>query len=336
MLRTATSRSAGPGARCLQIWVIAAACLFSPGAHAADTIRLAIQKTGTAAWELAVVRAHGLDKEFGLTIAATELASPEAGKIALRGGSADIMIADWLWVSRERRLGAPLVFAPYSSAIGAIMVPADSPIAGLADLKGRTLAVAGGPIDKSWLLLQAAMKQDGFNLRTQARIVYGAPALVAEKAMRGEFDATLNFWNFCAAMEGHGMRRVASIEDILPRLGVHGRPAMLGYVFSEAWADKNRAAVARFLAMTRKAKELLATSDAEWQKIAPLVGTSDPAMLSVYRDRYREGIPRRPIAEEEADARALFRILAQTGGPDLVGTSDELADGTFYRVELGN
>jgi NitT/TauT family transport system substrate-binding protein len=28
-------------------------------AHAADTIRLAIQKTGTVAWELAVIRAHG-------------------------------------------------------------------------------------------------------------------------------------------------------------------------------------------------------------------------------------------------------------------------------------
>ena len=131
----------------------------------AQTIRVAVQKTGTFAWELAVIRAHGLDKQVNLSIQLLELASPEAGKIALRAGSADIIISDWLWVSRERSLGAKLTFYPYSSALGAVMVPNASPIRNLADLRGRKLAVAGGPIDKSWLLLQAALKQDGTDLK---------------------------------------------------------------------------------------------------------------------------------------------------------------------------
>ena len=67
-------------------------------------------------------------------------------------------VTDWLWVSRERGLGAKLTFYPYSSALGAVMVPAASPIKTLADLKGRKLAVAGGPIDKSWLLLLALVE----------------------------------------------------------------------------------------------------------------------------------------------------------------------------------
>src|SRR5258708_6695519 len=33
----------------------------------AQTIRVAVQKTGTFAWELAVIRAHGLDKEANLS-----------------------------------------------------------------------------------------------------------------------------------------------------------------------------------------------------------------------------------------------------------------------------
>ena len=78
------------------------------------------------------------------------------------------MVSDWLWVSRERELGAKLAFYPYSSALGAVMVPASSPIRTLADLKGSKLAVAGGPIDKSWLLLQAAVKQDGIDLKSEA------------------------------------------------------------------------------------------------------------------------------------------------------------------------
>jgi len=302
----------------------------------AETIRIAAQKTGTLAWELAVIRSHGLDKKANLSIDIVELASPEAGKIALRAGTADVMVSDWPWVSRERSLGAKLQFYPYSSALGAVMVPAPSPIKTLADLRGRKLAVAGGAIDKNWLLLQASLKQDGIDLKSQSTIVYGAPPLLAAKALGGEMDAVLNYWNFCAALEAKGFRRLAGMEDVLKKLGTKGRIAMIGYVFNEAWASAHRDMVARFIAMTRAAKEILATSDAEWDVIAPLTGAPDAATLHAYRDRYREGIPRRTVAEEEADARVLYRVLAQIGGRELVGTAAELDPGTFYQANPGD
>jgi len=302
----------------------------------AETIRVAAQKTGTFGWELAVIRAHGLDKKSNLDIQVLELASPEAGKIALRAGNADIMVSDWLWVSRERGLGAKLTFYPYSSALGAVMVPGSSPIRALADLKGRKLAVAGGPIDKNWLLLQAWLKQDNIDLKSEATIAYGAPPLLAAKTLSGEMDATINYWNFCAALEAKGFRRLAGIEDILPRLGAKGRIAMIGYVFDEEWGNANRDLAARFIAMTRAAKEILASSDAEWETIATLTGAADEATLHAYRDRYREGIPRRPIADEEADARILYRVLADVGGRELVGPATELDPGTFTHAIPGD
>ena len=161
--------------------ILATVALLSGSAFAQDAIRVVAQKTGTFAWELDVIRAHGLDKQARLAIETMELASPEAGKIALRGGSADIVVSDWTWVSRERTLGARLVFHPYSSALGAIMVSQASPIVNLSDLRGRKLAVAGGPIDKSWLFLRAALMRDGVDLKTQSTVVYGAPTLLAEK-----------------------------------------------------------------------------------------------------------------------------------------------------------
>src|SRR5215467_13638465 len=85
----------------------------------ADRIRVAVQRTGTLAWELDVVRTHALDRKLDLAIEAVELASTEAGKIALKGGSADLMLSDWLWVARERSLGDDLVFYPSSSTLGA-------------------------------------------------------------------------------------------------------------------------------------------------------------------------------------------------------------------------
>lgn len=302
----------------------------------AETVRVAVQKTGTFAWELAVIRAHGLDRKADLSVQVLELASPEAGKIALRAGNADIIVSDWLWVSRERGLGAKLTFYPYSSALGAVMVPAASPIRTLADLRGRKLAVAGGPIDKSWLLLQAWSKQGGIDLKAESTIVYGAPPLLTAKTLGGEMDATLNYWNFCAVLEARGFRRLAGIEDVVLKLGATGRTAMIGYVFDETWASANQDVIARFITMTRAAKEILATSDAEWEKIAALTGAPDAATLHAYRDRYREGIPRRPVADEAADARILYRVLATVGGRELVGAAQELDPGTFYHAIPGD
>jgi NitT/TauT family transport system substrate-binding protein len=313
--------------------VIALAAATS--ATAADRIRLAVQKTGTLAWELDVIRTHGLDRKLGLEIDALELASTEAGKIALKGGSADLMLSDWLWVARERSLGDSLVFYPSSSTLGAVMVPPQSPIREVVDLKGKKLAVAGGPLDKSWLLLQALARRAGVDLKRQATIVYGAPPLLSEKALQGEADATLTFWNFCADLESKGHKRAIAMDGVMKGLGAKGAIAIVGYTFDGAWAARNRSTVDRFLDAARQAKEILASSEAEWQRLAPRIRVTDANALAIFRQRYREGIVRRPLAEEEADARALYRVLAEIGGAELVGPARELAPGTFYRPASG-
>jgi NitT/TauT family transport system substrate-binding protein len=304
-------------------------------ATAADRIRLAVQKTGTLAWELDVIRTHGLDRKLDLAIEPVELASTEAGKIALKGGSADLMLSDWLWVARERALGDSLVFYPSSSTLGAVMVPPQSPIREIVDLKGKKLAVAGGPLDKSWLLLQGLARRAGIDLKRQATVVYGAPPLLSEKALQGETDATLTFWNFCADLEGKGYQRAIGMDQVMKGLGAKGPVAIVGYTFDGTWAARHRSTVDRFLAAARQAKEILAGSEAEWQRLAPRIRITDATALAIYRQRYGEGIVRRPLAEEEADARALYRVLAEVGGAELVGPGREFAAGTFYRPAAG-
>jgi NitT/TauT family transport system substrate-binding protein len=164
-----------------------------------------------------------------------------------------------------------------------------------------------------------------------ANIVYGAPPLLTEKALQGENDATLSFWYFCAELESKGFKRLIGIDHVMRSLGAKGPIAIVGYTFDGGWAERNRSTVDRFLAATRQAKQILAASEAEWQRLAPRIRVTDAAALAVYRQRYSEGIVRRPLAEEEADARALYRVLAEIGGTELVGPARELAPGTFYR-----
>jgi len=319
----------------LRLAIVAAVAFAAGNAAAADRIRLAVQRTGTLAWELDIIKAHGLDRKLDLTIETTELASTEAGKIALKGGSADLMLSDWLWVARERSLGDDLVFYPSSSTLGAVMVPGQSPIKDIAGLKGKKLAIAGGPLDKSWLLLQALARRSGLDLKKQATIVYGAPPLLSEKALQGETDATLTYWNFCADLESKGLKRAVGMGEVMQALGAKGPIAIVGYTFDGGWAARNRSTVDRFLDATRQAKEILAASEGEWKKLARRIGTSDAGALAIHRQRYGEGIVRRALADEETDARALYLVLAEIGGTELVGPARELAPGTFYRPASG-
>jgi len=317
--------------RSIRNCIAVALCLVAGAvpALAAETLRIGLQSTGTFAWQLDVIRRHGLAERAGLDLKISEFASPDAGKLALNGGSVDLAIVDWLWVARARALGAKLLFYPYSSAVGAVMVKGNSPVRGIENLKGRVLAVAGGPLDKSWLIVQAAAARRGIDLKRDATLEYGAPPLIYEKSQQGEAEASLNFWNFCARLETQGYRRILDVRDAEAALGLKEPVALIGYVFSEQFAADHRSEIDRFIAAAQQANDIMLRSDEEWDALRPLMKAEDDQTFAAYRDRTREGIPRRSIAAEQADAAALFRALASVGGKDLVGPSQEL-DGNLY------
>jgi NitT/TauT family transport system substrate-binding protein len=299
---------------------------------AGETLRIGLQKTGTFAWQLDVIRRHNLASIAGLDLKITEYASPDVGKLALNSGSVDLAVVDWLWVARARALGAKLLFYPYSSAVGSIMVKADSPLRNISDLKGRVLAIAGGPLDKSWLIIQAAATRQGIDLKREATLQYGAPPLMSQKLQQGEAEAGLNYWNFCAELEAQGYRRLLDVRDAEVTLGLKEPVALIGYAFSEDFAATHKSTIDRFIAAAQNANDILQRSDAEWDALRPLMNAEDQSTFKAYRDQTREGMPRRTIAAEQADARALFKTLAAIGGPELVGPLQELDPGLYYQT----
>jgi NitT/TauT family transport system substrate-binding protein len=311
----------------IALWLVVAAA----PSFAADIVRIGLQTTGTFAWQLDVMRRHGLAANAHLDLQVSEFASPDAGKLALNGGSVDIAVVDWLWVARARALGAKLLFYPYSTAVGAIMVKGNSPLLGIQDLRGRVLAIAGGPLDKSWLIVQAAAKRRGIDLKSEAKLEYGAPPLMAEKLRQGEADAGLDFWNFCAALEAQGFRRIFDVREAEGELGLREPVALIGYVFSEQFATNHKSELDRFIDIAQQANDIMLRSDEEWDALRPLMKAEDDATFKAYRDRTRQGIPRRSIGAEAQDARALFKTLAGIGGPDLVGPMQELDQNLYYR-----
>jgi NitT/TauT family transport system substrate-binding protein len=304
-------------------------------AEASTKVKVGILKFGTVSWILDTIEANKLDEAEGIELDVMPLASTQATTVGLQGGSVDIIVTDWLWVSRERSEGGDFTFSPFTTALGAIMVPPNSPIKTLTDLKGKRLGVAGGPLDKSWLLIVAyALRTANLDLRTDTTQEFGAPPLLNERAKQGQIDAVLNFWPYAARLEAEGFTQLLGVEDVVRELGAKGEVSMVGFAFSEDWAKQNTEGVQGFLRAAAKANELLATSDEQWARLKPVMGENDPsfndATFKALRRRYQEGIPERSASEDEADAKVLYQFLRELGGEKLVGPATELAPGTFW------
>ena len=303
---------------------------WTAGAQELGTVKVGVLAFGTVNWELDVIKHHGLDKQRNFTLEVQGFGSGEATNVALQGEAVDTIVDDYLWVSRQRSDGQLLTFIPFSSTVGALMVPPDSNIASLADLKGRKVGVAGGPLDKSWLLLQGlAAQRHGMDLPAAVEPVYGAPPLLNEKVQTGELAAVLNYWHFAARLDAKGYKELVSIEQAISELGVGSVPPQLGYVFFESFAAENPELIAAFADASRAAKELL-KDDAEWERIRPLTKAEDDATFEALKRRFREGIIEHWGEEERADAAEVYTILTELGGEQLVGGATELAPGTFW------
>jgi NitT/TauT family transport system substrate-binding protein len=317
----------------LALWAYTLPGPAGPAAAAQDlgTLRLGVQQFGTVSWELDVVRHHGLDAKNGFALEVQPFAQGDAADVALLGDAVHGIVEDWLWVSRQRADGLALTFIPYSSSIGALMIRPDRGIAALADLKGKKVGVAGGPLDKSWLILQGLARQkEGLDLRAEVEPVYGAPPLLTEKLKSGELDAVLNYWHFCARLEAQGYPQLIGINEAQAELGVPATAPQLGYVFKQAFVDEHADLIRAFASASREAKEILRTSDAEWQRLKPLTRAEDDATLEALQRRFVAGIVPHWGPAEQEQAAQLYRILAELGGEELVGKSPELADGTFW------
>ena len=178
-------------------------------------VRVGALKFGTVNWELSIIQSHKLDQQQGFTLEVVPLASKNAANVALLGGAADVIVSDWIWVSRLRSDGRPYVFVPYSLLAGKLLVPESSAIKSIAGLKGKSLGIAGGPVDKNWLLLRAYTKKTiGIDLAELVDAKFVAPPLLNELFLRGELSAGLTFWHYAARLEASGMKALVTVGHL--------------------------------------------------------------------------------------------------------------------------
>lgn len=310
-----------------------AAVVFTTHMTRAEDLRIGALATGTVKWELDTITHYELDKANGFDLVITELAGNPATQVALAGGEVDAIVSDWLWVAQQRAEGKNYVFIPFSTAVGALLVPTDSPIQSLADLKGKKIGIAGGPVDKSWLILRAYARQlNGQDLVAETEQVFGAPPMIYEAGLSGEVDGAINFWHFMAKMKVNGMRELVSVADASTALGLDPDTPLLGYVVSEDLVKTKPELVAALKKASHDAKALLLSDEAAWDRLRPIMNAESDAEFTALRDGWRAGVPAdAPV--DEANAAKVFTLMAELGGEELLGKVTSLPEGVFYKGE---
>ncbi len=296
-------------------------------------LRAAMLKTGTVNWEIATIKERGFDTANGFTLAVQDYADNGATRVAFEGGEADVVVADWIWVARMRAEGRDYVFIPYSRAVGGLVVKDDSGVEALPDLKGKKIGIAGGPLDKSWLILRAyAQKEYGMDLAAETEQVFGAPPLIFKAGLEGETAGAINFWHFLAKMKAKGVHDLISVSDAAAALGLDPDTPLLGYVLKGDYVAAHPEVAKGLAAASRAAKDLLATDDAAWDGLRERMNAADDAEFAALRDGYRDGIPSgAPVDEEAADR--FLQLMAELGGEELVGKATTLPEGLFLSLD---
>ena len=306
-------------------------------AESLPRLQISVLKTGTVNWELKLIKHYEMDKARGFELVIDPVASGANSRIKFEAAGTDMIVADWIWAIRARAKGEDVRFFPYSRSVGGIYWGKDKSGDGLQSLAGKKIGIAGGPLDKSWLLARALyQKRYGEDLSKVAEPVFGAPPLIMKQALQGEVDAAINFWHFLAKMEAGGLSPLIKVDEIGRELGLDPATPLLGYIFNAESAAFEQGLVDRFLDAVQDIKARLASDDAVWLEIKDQMRVKNDAQYQALIKGFRAGIPTSYAVNEETSL-AFLTVLRDIGKEKLLGSGiDEdtdlraLMDGLFY------
>lgn len=200
-----------------------------------------------------VADAQGLYNDAGVTATVRHHGSDEGLFTALLAGQEDVVIAsgDEAVVAASQGLDLVSIGQYYASYPGTVIVPADSPIATLADLKGKTIGIPG-EYGSSYYATLAAIKVGGLQTSdvTISSIGYTQQAALAA----GQVDAVVGFTNNDAVqmrLSGLDIREIPLDDGSTPLVAA-------SIVTTREWAQSHPDAARAVVSATTEAMNAIA------------------------------------------------------------------------------
>ncbi|TLP38325.1 ABC transporter substrate-binding protein [Arcobacter arenosus] len=308
-------------------------CFLFTNLHALEKLKVGVLAFGTVNWELDVLKHNKLDIKNGFELEVVKLASKNATSIALQSGSVDIIVTDWVWVNTQRANGGDYTLYPYSKATGTLYLSKNNNAKTLLDLEGKNIGVAGGPVDKTWLILRAYSKlKYGKDFKDIINPTFAAPPILLKKVLDGSLDGALNFWHFNAKAKAKGARALIEMEEVFKSFGIVEDIPLIGWTFRRDLALMDPRLYDSFINASKSAKKILLKDDKEWDRIKPLMKVKDEATFNSLKEGYKNGVILKFDEKNIEDSKKIFKVLQEQGGKKLVKNSKELDPKTFWEI----
>lgn len=296
----------------------------------------AFEATGSPRWILHTIKAQGLDAKHGFSLYVDSIGDRirdefQSAEAALAAGRVDFIDTDWLSVARCRSRGIDVTAVfPYGRIVGGMVVPQDSPVQHMADLRGRCVGVVRRH-DKNWIITRAAcIRRHGFDPQAEAVVEEAlSKTALLEMLERGQVDAALLYWHLIPRLTATARyRELYDVLDLLPDLGLGPIPTTF-FAFRDAFVAQSPQVVRSFIAAFVEAVELMRARDDVWEDVAvDLLPESGRPVLRALRDKWEGRITSVRDENTVDDLYRLFDTLHGLGGTECVGC-ERIPEGTF-------
>jgi NitT/TauT family transport system substrate-binding protein len=314
---------------------IVAAALIAIGLSAAAAqdlprVNAAMEAVGTFSWIVHAMDYFGTAEANGIEVVGTTYASKQATELALRGGEADVTVDDFLGAVILRGVGVEVSgIYPFAKAVGGLVVPVNSSVTSIEDLRGATIA-AGSLRDKSLLILRAlAVSQYGFDPQEEGEVVAAAPPLMMQLVASEEVDAALPLWHFVARMDAEGtIREIMPVTDMLEAMGLPGDLPNLMILARDDFDAALKTAFIKTFQDTVDVMLATPTDDPFWQTILDeeLYSLPDPSAFPLVVERWKLGTPDAWTQESIDGLVTMVERLVELAGADVVGVESVSPD----------
>jgi NitT/TauT family transport system substrate-binding protein len=287
------------------------------------TVRLLYSEFGSNSFPATLMKKFELDRKHGIVIELVPSASDKVRMATLQAGGAEVATLDWGDVARMRKAGVDIVGVSPFLRLGAdfSVVPVNSPIKTLGDLKGKKFGVYNRNSLDFILERAVAKAKHQVDLDKETTIQEGAAPLMWALMDQGQLDATEAFNSVAPAMIATGKyRALAKVSDLVTQLGLPETPYLF-YAFNGAWVKAHPQNTRAFVAAYHDVIDLLRTNDQVWiDRGAEMKMSSDVA--AGFRTEARGDFLRSFSPTAEADIKKVFETLLPIAGPSVFGFTE--------------
>ena len=254
------------------------------------TVRIMISPAGTMGIAPAVIKKYELDKKHGFNLEVISYSDQKSATAAIQGKSAEMVVFDWLATARLRASGTPVVgIAPFLTYVNSVIVPKDSKLNTLADLKGKRVGVAH-KTGFDWVIMQAAAeKLNKMDLGRDVEVREGAVPLLRGLIEKGDLDAT-QMWNSLAPemLASGKYRTMVTIRELTQQMGLPTVPFLM-FSMREDYAKQNPGNAKAFVAAYRDAADILMKNEEVWLEHGARLKLS-PESLAFFKEQVRRDL----------------------------------------------